>query len=110
LFPGVGDHAETTSMPFMLSTTRDRRAADTDRSLKILATGREALDIGGETVLQVAPLPVPEQDPVPPPEALLGYDAVRLFVERARAAWPPFEITPSNAAQVARPAAPPIPI
>lgn len=81
----------------------------TCRDLKILATGREALGIGGETVLQVAPLPVPEQDPVPPPEALLGYDAVRLFVERARAAWPQFEITPSNAAQVARPAAPPIP-
>jgi predicted ATPase/DNA-binding CsgD family transcriptional regulator len=70
--------------------------------LKILATGREALGIGGETVLQVPPLPVPEQDPVPPPEALLRYDAVCLFVERARAAWPQFEITPSNAAQVGR--------
>ena len=67
--------------------------------LKILATSREALGIGGETVLQVPPLPVPE-DPVPSPEALLRYDAVCLFVERARAAWPQFEITPSNAAQV----------
>jgi predicted ATPase/DNA-binding CsgD family transcriptional regulator len=66
--------------------------------LKILATSREALGIGGETVLQVPPLPVPEE-PVPP-EALLRYDAVRLFAERARAAWPQFEITPPNAAQV----------
>ena len=33
LLPGVGDHAETMSMPFMLSTTRDRRATDTGRSL-----------------------------------------------------------------------------
>lgn len=70
--------------------------------LRILATSREALGIGGETVLEVPPLPVPEQDPVPPPEALLRYDAVCLFVERARAAWPQFEITPSNGAQVGR--------
>jgi predicted ATPase/DNA-binding CsgD family transcriptional regulator len=69
--------------------------------LKVLATSREALGIDGETVIQVAPLPVPEQDPVSP-EALLRYDAVRLFVERARAAWPQFEIMPSNAAQVGR--------
>ena len=44
---------------------------------------------------------LPEEAPVSP-EALLRYDAVRLFVERARAAWPQFEITPSNAAQVGR--------
>ena len=37
--------------------------------LKVLATSREALGIGGETVVQVPPLPVPEQDPVSP-EAL----------------------------------------
>jgi predicted ATPase len=66
--------------------------------LRILATSREALGIGGETVLQVPPLPVPKE-PVAP-QALLRYDAVRLFAERARAAWPQFEITPSNAAQV----------
>jgi predicted ATPase/DNA-binding CsgD family transcriptional regulator len=67
--------------------------------LKILATSREALGIGGETVVQVAPLPIPEQDPVSP-EALLRYDPVRLCGERARAAWPQFEITPVNAAAV----------
>jgi predicted ATPase/DNA-binding CsgD family transcriptional regulator len=70
--------------------------------LRILATSREALGIGGETVVQVPPLPVPEEDPVPAPEALLRYDAVRLFADRARAAWPQFEITPSNAAQAGR--------
>jgi hypothetical protein len=47
--------------------------------LKVLATSREALGIGGKTVLQVPPLPVPQEDPVPPPEALLRYDAVRLL-------------------------------
>jgi predicted ATPase/DNA-binding CsgD family transcriptional regulator len=68
--------------------------------LKILSTSREALGIDGETVMEVPPLPLPEQDRVPPADALLQYDAVRLFVERARSAWPQFELTPSNAAEV----------
>jgi hypothetical protein len=33
--------------------------------LKVLATSREALGIGGESVVQVPPLPVPQEDPVP---------------------------------------------
>jgi len=68
--------------------------------LKILSTSREPLGVGGETVLEVTPLPLPEDDRATSPEALVQYDAVRLFVERARAAWPKFEVTPSNAAQV----------
>jgi predicted ATPase/DNA-binding CsgD family transcriptional regulator len=68
--------------------------------LKILSTSREPLGVGGETVLEVSPLPLPEDDRVSSPEALVQYDAIRLFVERARAAWPQFEVTPSNAAEV----------
>jgi predicted ATPase/DNA-binding CsgD family transcriptional regulator len=68
--------------------------------LKILSTSREALGIGGETVLEVQPLPLPEEDRVPPPEALLKYDAVRLFVERAQYAWPQFEPSSSNAREL----------
>jgi predicted ATPase/DNA-binding CsgD family transcriptional regulator len=68
--------------------------------LKILCTSREPLGVEGETVLQVPPLPLPDEDHVPP-EALLRYDAVRLFVDRAGAAWPPFELDPSNAEAVA---------
>jgi predicted ATPase/DNA-binding CsgD family transcriptional regulator len=68
--------------------------------LKILCTSREPLGVEGETVMQVSPLPLPEEDQVPPADALLQYDAVRLFVERARSAWPPFDLTPSNTAEV----------
>ncbi len=68
--------------------------------LKILSTSREPLGVGGETVLEVSPLPLPDDDRVSSPEALVQYDAIRLFVERARAAWPQFEVTPSNAAEV----------
>jgi non-specific serine/threonine protein kinase len=68
--------------------------------LKLLATSREPLGIGGETVLQVSPLPIPEEDRASSPETVIRYDAVGLFVERARAAYPRFEVTPSNAADV----------
>jgi non-specific serine/threonine protein kinase len=68
--------------------------------LKILATSREPLGVDGETVLEVSPLPLPETDGGASPAALVQYDAIRLFVERARTAWPQFEITPSNAADV----------
>jgi non-specific serine/threonine protein kinase len=67
--------------------------------LLILATSRERLGVPGETVW-----PVPAMT-LPPPEAtsvaeLAGYDAVRLFVERAAAALPGFTLTDENAAAV----------
>jgi predicted ATPase/DNA-binding CsgD family transcriptional regulator len=68
--------------------------------LKILCTSREPLSIDGETVIQVPPLPLPEEGRAPPADALLQYDAAALFVERARSAWPQFELTDSNAAEV----------
>jgi predicted ATPase/DNA-binding CsgD family transcriptional regulator len=68
--------------------------------LAVLATSREPLAIGGEVVLRIPPLRLP--DPVQPVEvpSLLGYDAVRLFVERAHAVEPSFQLTASNAAAV----------
>ncbi|HET6659478.1 MAG TPA: BTAD domain-containing putative transcriptional regulator [Rubrobacter sp.] len=65
--------------------------------LRVLATSREALNVEGEVVWRVPTLAVP--DPGRP--AILGeltrYDAVRLFVERARLRLPDFEPTPQNA-------------
>lgn len=65
--------------------------------LALLATSREPLAISGETVLRVPPLRLP--DPAQPGEwaSLLRYDAVRLFVERAHAVEPSFQLTASNA-------------
>jgi non-specific serine/threonine protein kinase len=53
--------------------------------LRILATSRQPLDLAGEAVLAVPPLASPT--PTAGPEAL-GYDAVRLLLDRARAAVP----------------------
>lgn len=64
--------------------------------LRILATSREPLAIGGETVVRVPPLTVPVPDESTPLRALAQYEAVNLFVERAAAAVPGFELTDDN--------------
>jgi predicted ATPase len=65
--------------------------------LRILATSREALNVEGEVVWRVHTLAVPDSGRPPAPEELRRYDAVRLFVERARLRLPDFEPTPQNA-------------
>ncbi|RZL84481.1 MAG: tetratricopeptide repeat protein [Rhodococcus sp. (in: high G+C Gram-positive bacteria)] len=69
--------------------------------LRILATSREPLGIGGEAVLRVPPLEVPDPERTPSLRGLPKYDAVSLFAERAAAAVPGFVITEENAATVA---------
>ena len=54
--------------------------------LRILATSREALGIGGEAVLRLTPLTIPDAD--------------SLFAERAAAALPGFALTDENKATV----------
>ena len=70
--------------------------------LSILATSREALGIGGESVLPVTPLEFPDPADEPTPRELGHYDAVTLFSERAAAAVPDFELTEDNRFDVAR--------
>ena len=57
-------------------------------SLRALVTSREALAIPGERVWHVPSLSTPPPDAPPEVDALMSYDAVRLFVERARATRP----------------------
>ena len=70
--------------------------------LTILATSREPLRVPGEVVFRVPSLAIPDPDAAQVPEALLDYEAVRLFVERAGAVSPGFELDESNAGAVAR--------
>lgn len=69
--------------------------------LQVLATSREALEVAGEVVWQVPPLSMPEPGEASPAE-LLGFESVRLFVDRARAAQPGFALGPENAEAVAQ--------
>ncbi|MGZ4472501.1 MAG: ATP-binding protein [Nocardioidaceae bacterium] len=65
--------------------------------VRVLATSRHALALPGELVLTVPPLPMPRPGHAAgSPEALMHYDAVRLFVDRATASWSSFQVTPVN--------------
>jgi non-specific serine/threonine protein kinase len=68
--------------------------------VRILATSRESLNIGGEQVLEVPPLSVPGHDVVG--ASVLTYEAVGLFADRAAAVVPEFAVTAGNCAAVAR--------
>jgi len=82
--------------------------------LRVIATSRAVLRVSGEQELPVPGLPAPPDPERLPaaererlalrlddPERLMSYEAIRLFVERARAARPDFALTPESAAAVA---------
>jgi predicted ATPase/class 3 adenylate cyclase len=70
--------------------------------LHALVTSREALRVRGEVVLPIPPLAVPAPELRKQSfEAIAQSEAVQLFVERARAVKPDFELTRENAQVVA---------
>ncbi len=69
--------------------------------LKIMVTSREALGLYGEQEYPVAPLALPNLDRPEPPVKLSQYEAVSLFLQRARAVRPDFDLTDENANAVA---------
>ncbi|MDP9245021.1 MAG: adenylate/guanylate cyclase domain-containing protein [Chloroflexota bacterium] len=69
--------------------------------LKVVTSSRAPLRLGGEQELPVPPLELPDPERLPSLEVLAQSDAVRLFIERARAVKPDFMVTAQNAAAVA---------
>jgi predicted ATPase len=69
--------------------------------VKLLVTSRAPLHLAGEHEFPVPPLDVPDVEHLPQPEALSRYEAVALFVQRARAIRPDFAVTDANAPAVA---------
>lgn len=71
--------------------------------LKILATSRAPLELYGEHLFQLSPLPVPDSRYfLPPSENPLRFEGIRLFVERAGAVNQGFTLTAENAAAVVK--------
>src|SRR5205814_9424683 len=66
----------------------------------ILVTSRAALHVYGEHEFPVPALAVPDSRSMPPVEVLSRYPAVALFVQRAVAAKPDFELNRQNAPAV----------
>src|SRR5439155_21471476 len=70
--------------------------------VKTLIPSRAVLKVYGEHEFPVGPLTLPSIGPLPPPESLLGYSAVQLFVERAQAVRPGLTLTTANAGAIAQ--------
>ena len=68
-------------------------------TLRCLVTSRQRISLDGETELPLAPLDTPGSDEQP--QELVRCASVRLFVDRAQAARPDFQVTPVNAPAVA---------
>ena len=75
------------------------RLLQTCPALRVLATSREALAVAGEVQVAVAPLAVPDDDA--DVDGIGQAAAVRLFLDRARAARPGFTLDAANAPVVA---------
>jgi predicted ATPase/class 3 adenylate cyclase len=69
--------------------------------ISILVTSRSPLHVYGEHEYPVPPLDVPDPTRLPPLAVLSQYESVALFVDRARAGMPSFEVTNENAPAVA---------
>jgi predicted ATPase/DNA-binding NarL/FixJ family response regulator len=65
--------------------------------LRILATSREALRLRGEQEFPLLPLALPDQPAV---ETLMQYPGIALFVQRAQAIQPDFQLVQGNAPAV----------
>jgi predicted ATPase len=68
--------------------------------LRILASSREALGIAGERAFRVQSLSLPSADKVVSADELAEYDAIQLFVTRAKAVKSDFSLTGENAPEV----------
>jgi len=73
----------------------------TGPNLKIMVTSRAALHVYGEHEFPVPPLALPDSRSVPSLQVLLQCPAVALFLQRAVAAKPDFELNRENAPAVA---------
>jgi predicted ATPase len=69
--------------------------------LTVLVTSRTVLHLRGEHEFVVPPLSVPNPKRLPALPTLSQYEAVALFMQRAQAVKPEFELTPANASAVA---------
>ena len=69
--------------------------------LKVVVTSREVLHMRAEHEFAVPPLALPDPKRLPDAVALSQYEAVALFLQRAQAVQPDFQLTTANARSVA---------
>ena len=72
----------------------------TSPDLTLLVTSRTLLRVSVEHSFPVGPLPVPDAGVPTTPDAVVRVPAAALFIERAHAVKPDFEVTPANVAAI----------
>jgi predicted ATPase len=111
LLATLGDYLRSRNLLLLLDNCEhllDACAQLTDTLLRacpqvrILATSRELLGLAGETAWRVPSLSLPDPRQEASVASLIQYEAVQLFLERARAVLPSFNLTEANAPGVAR--------
>ncbi len=70
--------------------------------LKILVTSREVLHIQAEHVFEVRPLAVPDLKHSQSKDTITDYASITLFIQRAQAVKPDFQLNAANARAVAK--------
>jgi predicted ATPase/class 3 adenylate cyclase len=70
-------------------------------NLAVMASSRSILHVSGEQEYPVPPLGLPDPAHLPPLTQLSQFEAVALFIERARSVKPDFDVTNENAPAVA---------
>jgi predicted ATPase/DNA-binding SARP family transcriptional activator len=104
---GLGDHA----LSLVQAARKDGVGVMTDilraaPNVKVLATSRIRLNVGGEHLLPVPGLDVPAASPTnhpgATPEDMTCYSAVRLFLESARRVRPAFQPTQGDLVDIVR--------
>jgi predicted ATPase/class 3 adenylate cyclase len=70
--------------------------------VKILASSRESLGVGGEVAWHVPSLSLPNPKNLPELDQLPQYESVRLFIDRVMLVSPRFAITKENAPAIAQ--------
>jgi predicted ATPase/DNA-binding CsgD family transcriptional regulator len=70
--------------------------------IKILVTSREMLRLRGEQQFAVLPLALPDLKHLPDVESLAQVPSLHLFIQRAQAIQPDFDVTTDNASAIAQ--------
>src|SRR6478609_1305382 len=86
----------------LTATSLVTRLLISSQRLKILVTSRSVLRLSGEHIFDVPPLRIPSVEPPKSLADLATVDAVRLFVERARAVRAGFRLSEANATIIAK--------
>ena len=83
------------------SATLSEQILDGCATVAVLATSQEALRADGERTYLLGPLCAPADVTQLSTEAALSYPAIELFIARARAALPQFQLTAENGTDIA---------